>query len=137
MKKNAFTLIEVLTVIIILGVISVIFIPNALKILSQNETKIYKSKETMLINAGKDYVLENDNYVLPDIDDPIKYITITTLVNENYMPKILDSKSGAECNGFIKVTNNDVYGYNYEACLLCENYTTNKSFCTTATYNSI
>ena len=31
------------------------------------------------------------------------------------MSKILDSSSAEACKGFVKITKNSVYGYNYEA----------------------
>ena len=40
MKKNGFTLVELLVVIILLGLIVTNFIPNIIKILKQNNTKI-------------------------------------------------------------------------------------------------
>ena len=53
------------------------------------------------------------------------------------MDKILDSSSGNECSAFVKVTLNDVYGYNYDACLICEEYTTNKDFCNLGIYKDL
>lgn len=137
MNKKGFTLIELLAVIIILGVIILIFIPDAINIISRNEVKIYKAKEKLLINASKDYITLNEDFVMPTEEFPYKYIAATTLINDNLMSKILDTTSGTECNGFVRITVNTTYGYNYEACLLCENYTTDKDFCTSATYNNI
>ena len=53
------------------------------------------------------------------------------------MNKILDTSSGKECRAFVRVTLNDISGYNYEACLLCDEYSTNKSFCNSTTYESL
>ena len=49
MKKNGFTLVEVLLVLVILGVIAVIFIPEATKLLKENDKKIYKAKEEIRV----------------------------------------------------------------------------------------
>lgn len=137
MNKKGFTLVELLAVIFILGIISVIFIPNVIDILAENSTKIYGTKEKMLVDAAKDYITLNEDFELPDGVTPTKYITINTLVNSNLSSVVLDNKSGNACTGFVQITVNSVYGYNYEACLLCDNYTTNQTFCTTATYDSI
>ncbi len=137
MNKKGFTLIELLAVVVILGAIALIFIPDAIKILSSNETKIYKAKENIFVNAAKDYVMLNEDFTMPTEASPNKYITTATLVNNNLMSKVLDTTSGNECNGFVRITVNTTYGYNYEACLLCDSYTTSKDFCTSATYNSI
>ena len=45
MKKNGFTLVEVLLVLVILGVIAVIFIPEATKLLKENDKKYIKQKK--------------------------------------------------------------------------------------------
>ena len=57
MKKNGFTLVELLVVIILLGLIVTLFIPNVIKILKQNNTKIYKIKE----NDNSFYSKKNQN----------------------------------------------------------------------------
>ena len=138
MKKNGFTLVEVLLVLVILGVIAVIFIPDANKIDTLNKAEvIYKAKEEIMVKAAEDYVLENKSIVLPNDSSSASYVTINTLVENNNMSKILDSSSAEACKGFVKITKNSVYGYNYEACLICENYTTNKSFCSSSSYDEI
>lgn len=137
MKKNGFTLVEVLLVLVILGVIAAIFIPEATKLLKENDKKIYKAKEEIMVKAAEDYVLENKSIVLPNDSSSASYVTINTLVENNNMSKILDSSSAEACKGFVKITKNSVYGYNYEACLICENYTTNKSFCSSSSYDEI
>lgn len=137
MRKNGFTLVELLAVIAILAVIIVIFIPSALDVLNENETKIYKTKEKILVNAASDYVVSNRNFNLPTEITPNVYITSNTLVDNNYMTKILDTTSGNECIGFVRITVNSVSGYNYDPCIICENYTTENTFCTTTNYDSI
>ena len=137
MKKNGFTLVELLAVIIILGVITTIFVPNTIKLLKENNLKIYKIKESELVKAAKDYTNYDKNFSSPTVEVPVKYITMTQLVEGSYMNKILDTSSGKECRAFVKVTLNDISGYNYEVCLLCDEYSTNKSFCNSTTYESL
>lgn len=137
MKKNGFTLVELLAVIVILGVITTIFVPNTIKLLKENNLKIYKIKESELVKAAKDYANYDKNFSSPTIETPVKYITMTQLVEGSYMNSILDTSSGKECRAFVKVTLNDISGYNYEACLLCDEYSTNKSFCNSTTYESL
>ena len=135
-NRNGFTLVEVLAVIVVLGFISTIFIPNALKILKSNNLKIYKIKEQELEKSASDYVLYENSFVPPTAGEE-KYITMSQLVAGSYMNKILDSSSGNECKAFVKVTLNDIYGYNYEACLICEEYKTNKDFCNIDIYKDL
>ena len=87
MKKNGFTLVELLVVIILLGLIVTLFIPNVIKILKQNNTNIYKVKENELVNACNDYIDYYKDFVFEGTE---KYITMDTLVSKNYMSKIID-----------------------------------------------
>jgi len=135
-KKNGFTLVEVLAVIIILGIVVLIFVPNTKKLLNENSTKIYKIKEKELIKATEDYVKYDKNFSFPEASTE-KYITMPQLIRGNYINKILSTKTGNECTAFVKVTRNDVYGYNYEACLICDDYTSNKSFCNMTFYGNL
>lgn len=135
-NNNGFTLVELLGVIAILGILVVIFVPNALKVLKDNSDKIYKIKEKELINAAKDYAEYDKNFVSP-IEGEAKYIIMPQLVSGSYMTKILDNKTANECTAFVKVTLNDIHGYNYDACLICDEYKTNKDFCNMAFYNSL
>ena len=137
MKKNGFTLVELLAVIIILGAITTVFVPNTIKLLKENNLKIYKIKESELIRAANDYANYDKNFSSPTEMELEKYITMTQLVDGGYMNSILDTSSGKECRAFVKVTLNDISGYNYEACLLCDEYSTNKSFCNSTTYQGL
>ena len=130
MKKNAFTLVELITVIAILAVITIIFIPNTAKILKENSTKVYKVKEKQLIESAKDYVEFDKDFVPPTDTDPVKYININTLISKNDIDKILENKTGNECSGVVKVSLNSIAGYDYDACIICSEYKTDKSFCT-------
>lgn len=135
--KRGFTLVELLAVIVILGFLSIIIVPKVKTLLDENELKIYKIKENEILEKAKDYANYDDNFSSPSETSPVKYITLLQLVEGNYMSKILDAKSGNECSGFVKVTLNSISGYDYEACLICDGYTTNKDFCNIATYQSL
>lgn len=137
MKRRGFTLIELLAVIVILGIITTIFVPSVIDLLNENSTKIYANKEKMLKSAAEDYVMSNSTFVLPDEINPEKFISMTTLISSNMMSSVLDNKTTTECVGFVKITVNPTNGYDYDPCLICDSYSTNKTFCTSATYNSL
>lgn len=137
MNRRGFTLVELLAVIVILGIIITIFVPSVIDLINENSTKIYANKEKILKNAAEDYVMSNSSFVLPDGTNPEKYISMNTLISSNMMSSVLDNKTTTECVGFVKITVNSTYGYDYDPCLICDNYSTNKTFCTTATYNSL
>lgn len=135
--KKGFTLVEVLAVIVILGLMAVIFVPNTIKILKENNLKIYKIKENELIKAAKDYAEYDEGFIAPTSSGTYKYVTMPQLVKGSYMNKIIDTTSGKECSAFVRISLNDIYGYNYEACLICEEYKTNKDFCSAVNYSNL
>lgn len=135
--KKGFTLVELLAVIVILALLAAMFIPNTIKILKDNNLKIYKIKENELLKAAKDYAQYDKNFVPPTSSNPEKYVTMFQLVEGNYMNKILDTTSGNECNAFVKITLSGTNEYKYEACLLCQEYTSNKNFCNYEVYNDL
>ena len=73
MKKNGFTLVELLVVIVILGIISTFALPNILKIAKAQKIKACESKLNSLESAAKlylqdhedEYYAENLNYIYP------------------------------------------------------------------------
>lgn len=136
MNKRGFTLVELLAVIVVLSSLALIFVPNAIKILKDNNLKIYKIKENELLKAAKTYA-EYEKEFVPPTASKASYVTMPQLVSKNYINKILDTSSGNECDAFVKVTLNSIYGYDYEACLLCEEYVTDKDFCSSTTYKNL
>lgn len=134
--KRGFTLIEVLAVIVILGTIVVLFVPNTIKILKENNLKVYKVKEKQLLQAATDYANYDSDFTPPDASHPIKYITIDNLVSKNYISKILDGSSGNECSAFVKVTKSGT-DYDLDPCIICDEYKTERDFCTASMYQSL
>ena len=135
MKKNGFTLVELLAVILLLTLIITLFIPNALKLLNENNLKVYKIKEEQLVKSAKDYTYDS-NFTSPTSTNPV-YITITDLSNGNYLDKILDASTGNECIAFVKVTLNSIDGYDFEPCIICDEYKTDNNFCSMSNYQNL
>lgn len=66
--KKGFTLIEVISVIVILGIIGLIAVPIANNITKSSKEKLYNEQVDRIIDACKNYVLEDDR-VLPEEED--------------------------------------------------------------------
>lgn len=78
MKKNAFTLVEVLAIIIILGIIATIATPVILRSINQNSETMYSVIENQLIDASKDWAAINSSS-LPDVDGEYTVVTLQEL----------------------------------------------------------
>lgn len=72
MKKiNAFTLVELLGVIVILGVLALIAIPSVNNIIDQNKEKLYKTQIVTIKDGLKRWADSNSSLLPEDGDDPL------------------------------------------------------------------
>ncbi len=65
MKNKGFTLVEVLAVISIIGVLMVVFVPSLLSPFYKAKNKISDMERNQIIDAGKLYLVDLDNSVIP------------------------------------------------------------------------
>lgn len=92
MKKNAFTLLELLGVVIILGVLTLITFPIILNQIKDAKQGIKDSTKTLIIDAAKDYYEDNTNNY--EKTEGITYcIDIKTLTDENYLSRNLKNEN--------------------------------------------
>ena len=138
MKKNGFTLIEVLAVIFILGVLALISIPIVNRYIKNSREKVYESYiETIEAAANNMYVeCVTDNYsdcIEPVRHSPVK-ITLNELIDKGYSDNLRVPNSTSTCDGnksFVVVSNEDNSATNYEfvGCLFCGSYESTKEIC--------
>lgn len=111
MKKNGFTLIELLAVIAILGILSVILIPNIMKIREETLNRNYESIKSTIETSAKDWAYDNLNELPLTLDSSSNYticanITVGELISKGYLSgtsdnktKILDPRNSESLNG--------------------------------------
>ena len=80
-KKNAFTLIELLAVIVILAVILVISIPRILDVIETSKKDSFKSTAQLIADSAEKKYVENK---LNNIDEEITCENVTKLSKEDY-----------------------------------------------------
>ena len=81
MKKNAFTLIELLAVIVILAVILVISIPRILDVIDVSKKDSFKTSAQLIADSAEKKYVENK---LNNIDEEITCENVTKLSKEDY-----------------------------------------------------
>lgn len=94
MNKKAFTLIELIGVVVILGIIGLVTFPALLNQISSSKEQISDSQKQIIIAATKNYVDENKNeYANKDSYT----ISVNDLIENNYLSKdIISSYSDEE-----------------------------------------
>jgi len=75
MKKNGFTLIELIAIIVIISVILLVSMPSLLKTLQNTENKQYNDYLNNLYIATETYITNNEEY-LSKLDTDGKYVEI-------------------------------------------------------------
>lgn len=86
--KNGFTLIELTSIVAILGIIFLISFPQFQSLYQKDSSKRYESLEKSLCEAGKEYIYANiDSYNLTSTSDDIE-ISIEDLSDNGYVDKM-------------------------------------------------
>ena len=98
MKKNGFTLIEILAVIIILGVVGLIVMPVVTSSLKESKDELYNVQISNIKEAAKTWAADNI-YTLPTEINKSVIVTLGTLQTEGYIDAgIKNPKTNEEFN---------------------------------------
>ena len=105
MKKNAFTLVELLAVIAILTIIMVISVPQLITSLKNKKTDALEKTKDLLISAARNYVI--DYKIKPPVS-----IEIETLCQKDYIEcPIINPVNNKDLNGYINIDKDKIYVY--------------------------
>ena len=115
-KRKGFTLLEVITTVVILGLVALIAVPTVNRIINNSRRNLYKQQEKKLIDAAKEYLVDNSS-LLPTGTKPV-YIRVQQLQYNNYLdlgPIINPLDNDSMESGCIKVKlNKGTYVYSYD-----------------------
>lgn len=137
-NKNAFTLIELLAVMVLLSILLGIAVPAYYSYVQRTQKGAYQSAEKALTTAAMDAMLDcvNNrgkdfckNKRLPQSDNEYVKMTLGDLIKGTYMNPIHNPKDRSKyCNeqsSYVYVLKNpesEKGGYSYHACLVCGSY---------------
>lgn len=137
-KKNSkgFTMIEVITAIIIMGVLLMIAVPNVSKLMKQFRADYYSELEKTITASAKDFYTDNKIY-RPDGLLKSSYTSIDSLIRNKYVEKLVDYKgktcSLGETQSYVVVIYRGKDKYEYKTCIQCpgDDYSTdtNGTYC--------
>lgn len=111
MKKNAFTLVEMLAVILIMALLTLVVLPPILNQVNSQKENVSEISLKMIYDATDLYISE-DTTKYPKVSGDTYCISLETLVNNGFLKKPLtDMKTGKEIplNKKVKVLINN-YG---------------------------
>ena len=133
MEKNnkGFTMIEIISVVIIMGVILLLVIPGVSKLMARFRNDYYEKVELTVTESGKDFFSDNKIY-LPDGILETAYVNTSSLISEKYAENLLDYR-GNSCKledqkSYTIVVHRGDGKYEYQTCVDCsdEGYKTKK-----------
>ena len=113
MNKKAFTLVELIGVLVILSVLVLVAVPSVLKIIKNTKQKTYDSNITMIKTAMQDWKNNNSN-MLPSVGEKI-YLTVSQLKHEGHLTDELNNPLTDKSfpNDMLLTITNDHGGYVY------------------------
>lgn len=117
MRKNGFTLLELLGVIVLLGVVALLVVTVSNRMLSKSKESLYETQLETITSAVKNWTVSN-NEVLPmsSTDDAYK-LSITDLAKDGYIDsdELIDPRNNKKMCGYFEITYNDTKKqYNYK-----------------------
>ncbi len=120
--KKGFTLVELISVVVILGIILVIAIPRITDVIESAKINAVIKNEEMLVRATRNYLVSNDEKMPTEIGDT-EEITLEELQNNDLISSIKSPFSNNNCNGYVLITKINDTNFDYTPHLKCgDNY---------------
>ncbi len=115
MKKQAFTLIELLAVIVILGILATIAVPTIVGLISSSKENTLEEQKNTIIDAAERWGTDN----IRSLPDESCDVSIEFLKEEGYLESdkdVIDPTTDEEMTGCVRITfdsANNQYKYTY------------------------
>lgn len=126
-NKKGFTLVELLSVIFILGILLLIAIPAAQRYLNKGTKTYYQNLEKTVLLAGKEY-LNDYKVLLPRVIGNVEVIELDELTSNKYIKNVVDHNN-KKCKATVTVKKITESKYEYYSCLKCEGYESKSENC--------
>ena len=115
MKKNAFTLIELIAVILILGILVIVIMPTFTDTLNRTKERLNENQKNQVIKAARNWGMQK----LSLESQNVKFVTIKTLKNDGFLDdkegkNLIDKKTLSEETVICIRYKNNQYEYTFE-----------------------
>lgn len=120
-KIKGFTLVELLSVIVIVGILSTIGIVAVSKIIEKSKMEQKKQQEKTIIMATKSYFQEHRSELPKVIGGSAVQIKLSKLKSEKFITEDIKDSSKNSCmtDSYVAVTKETTNKYKYEVFLIC------------------
>ena len=118
-KQNAFTLVELLAVIVILAIVLIIAVPGVLSVINKTKDNALDRQKDMIKEASRLYVTSDSDVTWVGQDTKMTTVTLDTLKSEGYLDqKIIDPKTKEEitCAKAVITKTGSKYDYDVTLC---------------------
>lgn len=115
MKKQGFTLVEMLAVLVVIVLLTTILVPTMINLITKNKNKLSNKTESIIFAATEVYLSENSNYTKKEGN--MYCITLGDLVNDGKINNpINDFNTGKEVplDKTVRVKVNKYFEYEYK-----------------------
>lgn len=123
--RKGFTLVELLAVIVVIGLLTVIVVPEVSKIIDASRTKVFEESERRIEKAAEVYKADTGLSFAGQSAGYTYEITYEALTTAGYLEPIYDPLSDAECSGGVVLTKLSDDTVTFSANIVCENYSSN------------
>lgn len=116
MKKNAFTIIELLAVLVVIAIVLAIVVPTVIDTVKNSKERAYQTTIESVKTAAQTHInFSSSSYKAQFASPGYVTISLTTLIDEGYLkPDIKNPKTGEALTGSVKVTRESENKYIYE-----------------------
>ncbi len=135
MNNKGLSMIELIGIIILIGIVATIAVPNVSKYIERSKITTFltyeKSMEDAATNGVLDCIGNNAAKCDPPAKGEIKLVKLQDLVDGGFID-LMTSPNGGTCDAnksFVRIENRGNLNYRFKVCLYCDGYTTDDDIC--------
>jgi prepilin-type N-terminal cleavage/methylation domain-containing protein len=120
LSKKAFTLVELLAVIVILGILIGVAVNGVANLIRKSKETSYAQQEKNVVMAAETYVQENKSDMPKDIGESVN-VSVNTLKDTNYLKKDISNADGESCmeSSYVRIYKLSKTEYTYTPYIYC------------------